>query len=347
MRLDITQLAISKTVESTYNTNVTGAGNYVDLPTTNPFFILPKLEKVSNAGRVGRNAPTHLCNTYWSPPEISVKDDVETGVPGNLFRRSLGGTSVDTLVATSVYDHEFAILPPSVGDILPSFNIMAVLGAASFLLSGLTVDKMKFSQKGSDRVQHETTITGSGKFTTPVGIALPTPADTFCLDGFSTVIKYTNAAATLVNLSSLGKVIEWFIEQDNKIRRNKRRTGDPTLTVNGGTGAYVRGLPRGKYETKGQLVVDFADLADWQSSVKNEQLTNLTFTMKGPLIATVSSVDYFQEFEIIVPLFGFDSPDTGEDEGDAATPINIVCFEDPVTKGTIKGRVRNGVATLV
>lgn len=348
MRIDNTQLAISKTCEAAFNTPEGTAGNYTDLPTVDPFFVLPKLEKTSNALRVGRNAPTHLCNKYWTHGEIGIKDDVETGVPANLFRRGLGGTSADTLVVTGVYDHEFAILPPSVGDILPSFNIMSVLGAASFRLAGLMVDKIKFSQKGAERVQHETTILGSGKFITPVGLAMPSQTDTNCMDGHRVGIQYTDSdGTTVVDLASLGKVVEWMIEHDNKIRRNKRRTGDPIQTVSTGSGAYVRSMPRGKYETKGQLVLDFADLSDWTKSVKNEQLTNLKFTIRGPKITTVLGADYYHEFEIIVPLFGFDSPDTADDEGDATTPINIVCFEDPVTKGTLKGRVRNASATLV
>ena len=350
MRLDNTQLAISKTCEPPFNTHETSSANYVDLPTTDGFFVLPKLEKVSNAVRVGRNAPTHLCNTYWSPAAISLKDDVQTGVPGNLFRRALGGSVQDTPVVAVVYDHEFAILPPQVGDVLPSFNIISVLGLADYLLAGLMVDKIKFSQKNAERVQYEANIVGSGRFVNPSGFgkAMPDQSDTPCMDGYRTIVRYTDVDGSTVNLSALGTVSEWMVEHDNKIRTNRRRDGDPIQTLpTGGSGAYVRKMPRGKYETKGQIVLDFNDLSYWLKSVKNEQLTNLTFSVRGPKIATVNGVDYFHEFDIIVPLFGFDSPDTGEEEGDATTPIGIVCFEDPVTKGTLKGRIRNGVPTLV
>jgi hypothetical protein len=349
MRLDNTQLAISKTVESSFNTPETTAGNFEWFPTTDPLFILPKAETINDGNRVGRNAASHLCNTYWSPTQISVADDVETGVPARLARRLLGGLATSTPVAAGVYDHTFAILPPQVGDVLPSFSMLSVLGAADFLLAGLMVNKMKWSQKNGDRVQHETEIVGSGKFTNPSAVSpFPSLGALPCMDGHKTIVKYTETdGTTVVNLSTLGKVIEWMIEHDNKIRTNRRRSGDPVITVGGVSAAYVRKMPRGKYTTTGQLVVDFADLSDWQKSVKNEILNNLTITVPGQLIANVAGTDYFNEYEIIIPKFGFEGVDTGEDEGDAATPITIVPFEDPVTKGTMKMRVRNGSATLV
>lgn len=343
MRLDNTRLSISKTTESAFNTPETTSGNYVDLPTTNAFYMLPKLEKVSNQQRVGRNAPTHLCNTYFSHSEVTIKDDIETNVPAMLSRRGLGGTDTKTNVAAGVYDHDIPILPPSIGDILPSFNLAVILGQADFLLAGLMTDKLKFSQKGAERAQYEANIVGSGKFANPSGIALPSQPDTDCMDGHKTVVSYVDVdGASKINLSALGTVLEWMVEHDNKIRKNKRRLGDPVQTVSTGSGAYVRSQPRGKYETKGQLSLDFNDLTYWTKSVKNEKLTNLKFTVQGPLIANVGGIDYFQEFEIIIPSFGFDSPDTGDDEGDAITPINIIPFEDPITKGTFKIRIRNG-----
>lgn len=276
---------------------------------------------------------------------ISLKDDADSNVPGRLLRRALGGTVTDTLVSVGVYDHTFAILPPQIGDILPSFNILSMLGLANFLLAGVMVDKMKFSQKGSSRATHETPLVGSGKFINPSGITpLPVLTQTPCMDGFRTVIKYTDADdTTVVNLSTLGKVVEWSLEHDNKIRRNKRRTGDPIQTVDTASAAHIRKMPRGKYETKGQITVDFEDLSEWTRSIKNQKLMNLSFLMPGELIDATNR----NEIELIVPSFGFDSPDTGDDEGDATLPINIYCFEDPITKGTMKARVRNSSPTLV
>ena len=72
-------------------------------------------------------------------------------------------------------------------------------------------------------------------------------------------------------------------------------------------------------------------------------LTNLKFTVIGPVISST----YRHEFEIIVPKFMFDSVDPGEDNGDAATPINVIPLQDPTTLGTIKARIQNATATLI
>ena len=346
MKTETTVLHASSTTESAYNTAETTGANYEGIPTTQPFFLLPKVEKVNDGNRVGRNAPSHVCNTYWEPAQVGLQDDVETGLPARLFRRALGGAVTNTVVsAGAVWDHTFAILPPQTGTILPSFNIIAVLEAASFLLHGVMVDSIKFSQKAAERAQYEAALINGGKFTNPHGVtSLPAQPTPKCLDGFRTVHTYLDSdGTTTVDLSSLGKVVDWMVEHKNNIRTNKRRSGDPVHTVNTGDAAYVRTTPRGRYETTAQITVDFADLADWQKSVKNEELTNYKIKMVGPVITGA----YRHEFEIIIPRFVFDSPDTGEDEGDATTPINLICLEDPTTKGTITGRIRNATATLV
>jgi hypothetical protein len=348
MRTENTQIAISTACETLFNTPKTTAADYEGLPTTEPFFLLPKMEKVNDGGRVGRNAPTHLCNTYWTHGEVSIKDDVDTNVPAKLLRRALGGTPNSSLVAigSGVYDHTFSILPPQIGDVLPSFNILAILGASDFILAGVMTDTIKFSQKNAERVQYEANLVGSGKFTNPSGITpFPAMAATPCMDGYKVEVKYIDAdGSTQVNLSGFGKVVEWSVEHKNNIRRDKRRTGDPIQTVSGaGSAAHPRKMPRGKYETMAQITVDFADLTDWTKAIKNEQLTNLSFLIPGPAIG---STGFQHEFEIIIPRFSFDMPDTGDDDGDATTPINIVCLEDPVTKGTLKARIRNTSATL-
>ncbi|MEZ5421852.1 MAG: hypothetical protein R2682_02000 [Pyrinomonadaceae bacterium] len=347
MRLDSTQLWLSKTLEASFNTPEPTGSNYSYLGSQNPLLVLPVQEKVSDANRVGVNAPTHLCPTYWSHPELSVNDDAETDNPARIFRRALGGAVTDTVVtAGTVWDHTFAILSPQVGDTLPSFSMASLLGSASYLLAGCMVDRFKISQKNSDRVQYEADIVGSGKFTNPHGLtSLPAFVSPPCMDGFRTKISYLDSdGSTTIDLGTLGKVIEWSVEHKNNIRRNRRRVGDTIQApVTDSDAAHVRSMPRGKYETGVQMMVDFADLADWQRSIKNAIMTNLKFTVVGPIISGADR----HEFEIIVPKFSFESTTPGEDEGDAATTLNIVPLADPVTGGTITGRIRNGSATLV
>lgn len=343
MRTEYAQHWISKTLEGTYNTPVSGGANYERIPTTEPYFHLPKLEKVSDANRLGQAAPTHLCNTYWQHSEMSIRDDVETGVPARLFARALGGTVSDSVVtADEVWDHEFAILDPAVGEILPFFSWATAHDDASFLCAGCMVDRFRIFQQGADRVQYEADLVGSGKFTNPHGLSsLPDPVATVCMDGFRTTITYDDGDP--VDLSSGGKVLAWSVEHRNNIRRNKRRLGDTVQTVSTGYGAHVRKQPRGKYETIIQLTMDFDGIDEWTASVENAILEDLTFTVKGPIIETTNR----HEFEIIVPRFSFEMVSPADDDGDSAITVNVIPLEDPVSGGTITGRVRNALATLV
>lgn len=344
-RIDSAQHWISKTVEGTYNTAPATGSDYSFIPTQNPFFQLPTIEKVNDRTRVGRNAPSHVCSTYWSNPQYGLVDDAETDVPARLFRRALGGTVTSTLVETGVYDHVFAILNPAVGSILPSFGMASLLDAASFLFHGNMVDRFKVSQQGSNRAQYEADVVGSGKFTRPHGlVSLPALAPTQCMDGFRTEVSYVDDAAATVNLHTLGTLIEWMVEHKNNIRRDKRRVGDTIQTESTtGTAAHVKSMPRGKYETAISLKVDFTDLTAWTKSAQNKTFTNLKFKVVGPTVGAISR----HEFEIIVPSLVFETVTPDEDAEDAATLINVIALQDSVSAGTITGRIRNASATLV
>ena len=346
-RLRDSQAWISKTLEAAYNTPESTASNYSFLPTLNPFFLLPSVEKVNDGGRSGRNAPSHQCNTYWTHPEISIQDDVETDVPARLFRRALGGAVTDTVVtAGQVWDHTFAMLNPQIGTDLPSFSMASLLGTASFLFAGCRVDRFKVSQQNNDRVQYECDVVGSGKFTNPHGLTpLPGLAAAPCMDGFRTEVSYVDPVGpTTVNLGTAGTLMEWSVELQNNLRRNRRRVGDPIQTSNSVDAAYVRGLPLGQERTTAiQLKLDFTNLTDWAASIANKELQDLKFKVVGPVITGGNR----REFEIIIPRFAFEVVTPDEDEGDAATVVNVLAYEDPTSKGTITGRIRNNQATLV
>lgn len=347
MRLRDSQSWISKTLESAYNTPESTGSNYEFIPTLNPFFALPVVEKVNDAQRIGRNAASHLCNTYWSHFEMSIEDDIETGVPARLFRRALGGAVTDTVVTSGqTWEHEFAMLNPQVGVNLPSFSVPVLLGAASFLFAGCRVDRFRVSQQNNERVRYQADIVGSGKFTTPHGLtSLPALATVPCMDGFRTEVTYVDPAGpTTINLGTAGTLMEWFVELNNGLRRNRRRVGDPVQTVGSGSAAHVRGLPLGQERTTQiGMKLDFVDLTEWTAMTANTTYQDLTITVKGPVIESTNR----HEFQIIVPSFAFEVVTPDEDEGDAAISVNVIPFEDSVSKGTITGRIQNATATLV
>lgn len=343
MRTEYAQHWISKTLEGSYNTAPSGGANYERVPSTEAFFYFPVLESVNDGNRLGQAAPTHLCKTYWRHCEMPIRDDVETGFPARMFARALGGAVTDTVVTVGqVWDHTFAILQPQVGDILPSFGWAQKHDDADFLFAGMMVDRWRIFQQNADRVQYEADLVGSGKFTTPHGLtSLPALVAPPCMDGFRTSIQYADGGT--IDLSTAGKVLAWSVEHNNNIRRNKRRMGDPIQAVSTGAGAHVRKQPRGKYATGIQFTMDFEDLTEWTKSVENKELTNLKFKVVGPIIETTNR----HEFEVIVPKFSFDIVEPADDDGDSAQTVNVVALEDPVSLGTITGRVRNATATLV
>lgn len=344
MRIRDAQLWISKTLEGSFNTPESTGTNYSFVPTTSPQFLLPAPEKVNDANRAGRNAASHACNTWWTPLELPLTDDIETDVPARLMARAFGGSVTDTLVDTGVYDHTFPLLNPQTGVNLPSFSMAALLGSASWLFSGCRVNGFRMFQQGDQRVQYEANVMNSGKFTTPHGLtSLPGLGTTVCMDAYRTEVSYKDSGSSSVALHTLGTMIEWSAGLTNNLRP-KRRIGDTALTVESGTAAYVRSMPLGQERAVDiSMKLDFANLNEWKESIKNGSCTDLKFTAKGPLIDDT----YRHEVEIIVPKFTFEVVTPDEDEGDAAIQINVLPFEDSVSKGAITGRVRNASATLV
>lgn len=337
---------LEKNPSSAINTPSTDIEDYISVSDSDLKFWLPDTDKTNDAGKAGRDVASHQCNEYWKQDDRVISDDIDFIVLPRLLRRAMGGTPTRTLVATGVFDYEWGIMPSSVGNILPASGIFNVFGPAQFLFWGNTPDKVKLSQQKANRVQQQCVLVGTGGFDKdPSGWGtLPDAVSPDCTEGRKVVAKYTNESSTLVNLSSLGGLTGWEFNHDNLLQRNKRESGDPGLAVNSVEAGYVRRIPRGTqqetYKTMLAFTPIFENLNDWVRSVANKIMTNFSIMMPGKKIATVSSVDYFNELEIKVPTFGFESITTGNDEGEGTTPIQVIPFEDSVTKGSFKIRLR-------
>lgn len=345
-KVKATKFLIEKDPSSAINSASVDVEDYLSVPNTNIQFWLPDTEKVDDGNRAGVNAARHQCNTYWNQDDIQIADEVEFIVLPRLLRRLMGGSPTRSVVATGVSDYTWGVLPSQVGNILPAAGLAATLDPANFLYHGVTWDKFNLSQKGAERAQHQTTGFGTGFHTLDPWDPEDEPDNVIpdCTDGRKTVVKYVDNVTT-INLSSLGGLEEWTLGHDNFLQKNRRRSGDPGLAVEGVEAGYVRSIPRGNeqqpYSTTLQFIPLFENLNDWKRSVKNNsQLTNFSILIPGKKIATVSSVDYYNELEIIIPKFGFKSITTGNAGGDATSPIAVIPFEDPTTLGTFKVRLR-------
>lgn len=87
-------LYVSKTLESSYNSDVIGPSKYAMIRTLQPAYVLPQVEFVNDAGVPGNGHEfaTTWCPTYITQPAFSYTDDVNFGIAGRLALRSLGGT---------------------------------------------------------------------------------------------------------------------------------------------------------------------------------------------------------------------------------------------------------------
>jgi hypothetical protein len=347
-----TRFLIEENPSPSINSPSVLVADYLSVSDADLKFYLPDTEKTNDSGRSGRDVASHQCNEYWKQDDRNISDDIDFIVLPRLLRRGMGGTPTRTTVATGVYDFEWGIMPGSVSNILPAFGLYSLLGDADFLFWGNTVDKIKLSQTKSARVQAQTTMVGTGGFTKDaVGMSpLPAQVSPACSEGRKVVAKYTDETSTEVNLSSLGGLVSWEFDHDNLLQRNKRASGDPGLAVSGVEAGYVRRIPRGNqnetYKSMLSFVPMFEDLSDWIRSVALKEMTDFSIMIPGPKIATVSSVDYFNELEIIIPKFGFENIQAGNDDGEGTTPVAVMPFEDPVTKGSFTVRLRTTEASF-
>jgi hypothetical protein len=336
-----TQIAFSKVKETAYNTPHTTAANFLGLLTSDVFFYLPKIEQIVKDDLLGHEFPTHACNDYWQHSEMSFTEDLETKIGGRFLAYALGGSINATAVAgaASVNDLEFAMLPASAGRQLPSFDVASVLGAADFLMAGVCVDKFRVEQKRSARATYKVDCVGSGKYVTPNGISggLPSAPSVACMDGRDTVIKYTSGS--VVDLSATYRVMDWFVEVNNNLKKGDKRLGDPTVDGAG----HVRKLLRGeKRQVTTEITLAHDGLTEWTLMKNGDILTDLTYTVKGPIIGATTARN---EIEFIIPKAQVSMVETGNEDGTATVKVSFVVLEDPVTKGGIKARVRTNEAT--
>ena len=337
-----TQIAFSKERETAYNQPHTTAAKYMGLLTSDVFFYLPKIEQIVKDDLLGHEFPTHACNDYWQHSEMSFQEDLETKIGGRFLAYALGGTINATAVAgaASVNDLEFAMLPASGGRQLPSFDVASKLDAADFLMAGVCVDKFRVEQKKSARATYKVDCVGSGKFAKPHGITggIPGAPDVACMDGRDTAVKYTGPGG-VVDLSGTFRVMDWFVEVNNNLKKNDRRLGDPTVEKAG----HVRRLLRGeKRQVTTEITLALDGLVEWDLMKNGDTITDLTYTVKGPIIGATSARN---EIEFIIPKAQVSMVESGNEDGTATVKVTFVVLEDPTTKGGIKARVRTNEAT--
>ena len=337
---------LSKQPESSLNTGYTAGADFLKALSAQPFFILPQVEFVTDAGKPGNGHefPTRQCPTYVGHPAATFTDEVNVSYAGRLLLRSLGG-SVTTAQqgGSAAWKHSCVMLDALSSRQLPSTTMISLLGGASFRLDGMVVDRYRLSQNRADIPQYSVDLVGSGDFTRPHGVtSLPATADILtCLDGNQTVISWTDTVGAQT-LTSGCQVRSSFIEVSNSTKLNDRCPGDPVVTITDGalttTPAYVQKMRHGTRTATAQIVITLdSTIPDWLTYATNDVLTDVTFQYRGAIIA--STFRYMLSY--IMPKARITSIETGENDGDAVQTLNLTGFWDGATSTALKGEVQN------
>lgn len=344
-------LYLSKRPETVLNTGYTAGADFLKALTTNPAFVLPNIEYVTDAGKPGNGHEfaTRQCPTYVTHPAFSFTDEIAVSYPGRLMLRALGGTvTTAQQAATIAYKHSCKMLDATTSRQLPSTTMISALGGASFRLDGMVVDRFRLSQNRADVPQYAVDLIGTGDFVRPHGVtSLPATADILtCLDGNNTVISWTDTGGAQTLTGSGCAVRSSFIEVANNSKLNDRCPGDPVVTITDNsittTPAYVQKLRHGSRTVTAQVVITLdSTIPDWLTYATNDVLTDVTFSYRGAIIAST----FRYSLTMIMPKARITSVETGENDGDAVLTLNLTGFWDSTTSTALSAEVINTETT--
>lgn len=350
-RLKDVELYLSKTRESSLNTQETTGSNFWKIATTQGQYVLPQVGLTSNAGRPGEGHEfaTSRCVTYVEHPRLTVTDEINTSYGGALALRALGGSvTAAQQGGSAAYKHSCIMQnTASTGLQLPSSTFISKIGVdASFLYAGGVVNSFSMSQTGADRPTFSAELVGTGKFVKPHGVtSLPSSISVLtCLDGNQTVISWTDTGGSQTLTGSGCGIRNSSVTVQNNLQLNDRCPGDSTVTITdsgtslSSTPAYHSRLRLGDRAATAQLtMLQDSDVANWLTYATNDQLTDFTISYRGAVIAST----YRHTVSYIFPKAHIINVETTEDNGYAAYTVTIEADWDSSTSTAVKCEVTN------
>ncbi len=341
-RIRNTKLWLSLLPEAVYNTPYDEAAEFGALTSQNPFYLLPSIEKIDDAGNIGTGSPfaTHVCNDYWTQPGVALSTQLEYfGLFGRLWLRAAGQAVVTAAQGTG-FKHSSELQVEADGVQLPASDLIVKLSPLDILLAGMVVSQATLSRQRNGRPILDFNLVGSGKHESPAGIAsLPAYLPPTVCGANNLIVKYTNASAVVVDLGAAGcQFVSFNVGLNNNVRLNDRCPGDPSLTENGGTALHVGRVVR----TEQSLDINFAFLlnetnAEYAQHLANTNVTNVVIAIRGPLI---SGSDYY-ELGIEIPKANFRTISPSENDGDAAFALQVQPLYDATLDNVAKFYVHN------
>jgi hypothetical protein len=299
--LDV-EMAISKTVESPFGSPVESAANLLGFVTTSQGFASPKVEKITDEGKLGNGSehPRRVRNAYWELISGSISDDLNTGIAALLTRRAAGGSVTTTEVVTDeVWDHEFTLQTKAQGRQLPGSTIYMNVGGESWGLAGAVVGQFTISQEGGNSPTFNADMRTIGRHklisTISPSLNLPAPTPENYIFGADVLIEFNNGS--LLNVSN--RVLNLNLTLNNQLIEQDRRPGDPALvTGDYAQGAYMARLQRGDRKCEVSLTLALNEnMVEYDAMKNNTDITGFRYRARGPKIGTFAGTDYYHEYE--------------------------------------------------
>ena len=344
-----TELWASKRPESAYNTSPTLGADFEPLVSLQPFWLLPEVGKITNAGRVGVGSefPTNQCNDYWSHPALALSNDQELfGIYGRLWLRAFGGAVVITDAAPGKR-HSAKLLTKAEGRQLPSTSMIVHGGPDEILLAGMVVESAQLSKERTGFPTLAFNLLGSGKHAFAHGIgSLPGySAPGVCALAADLVAQYTKEDSTVVDLSAEAgcRFRAFNIALGNNLKTDDRCPGDTVLTQNGGSAPYVRKLLRqARTLTIEMTFVSDDNHIEYPQYVANDIITDVDVAIQGAVIG-IGPAQY--QLGVHLEKAVFSLVRAIDSEGDAAYTATFQPLFDSVSDAAAVGYVQNDTLT--
>jgi hypothetical protein len=338
-----TSLLLSKTPEADFNELKTDGADFLRLQTRGNPIALPRLGKTDTLDLIGAGnefatEPLHV--QYWEHPVLALSGDVDFDLLPYYAARVFGGTNAaPSTVATTCKEHILKLQTDLEGRQLPSSNFISSIGyvdddnpGADVQWTGVVPESLQISQSRADSPVWQVEFVGSGGFARPVDEDVRADLPVLVGDdtanhkdmwahGAAVVVQYTDGST--YNLATAGRIRSWNFQFNNNLRRDDRRPGDPFRIANDPTsGAYVNRLLRGRRSCGAQIVVSMDEaMEEFVTATQNRVVDNLTFLMKGQLIAGASAPTNYA-FEIKMPKAQLRDVTPGNENDDATLTLD-------------------------
>jgi hypothetical protein len=344
-----TKLWASHLPESPYNTPPATGADFEALVSANPFYLLPTIDKTSDAGQIGTGShfATHLCNDYWTQPGVDLATQQALfDIYGRLWLRAFGGPV--TTSGTAAFTHSARLQSEDDGSQLPGTSMIVENGPEAVLETGMVVGQATLSKTRRDRPTLAFTLVGTGNHVNPHAVTgLPTYAPLGGCPKSGITVTYTNPASEVIDLGAQGcNFVDLAVGLNNNVIVGDRCPSDPELTMPVGGCATANVVTRVQRQEQG-LDIGFTFLLadtnpEYELHLCNELCTNLVIGVKGPVIGAGPGG---YALGAIVPKFYFRTAAPIDNEGNAAYGVAIEVIVQSAPADLPSGFVINEVAT--